>query len=125
MKKLIFAVVVLLLAVAAWHSIDIGSARVDWDGEEIGGPLAALISLVAAGGGLMIAAVVLTGVAVLVGCVMAGVGLLMVFLTGFFVLLAAAMLAPVMLPLLVPLALVWFIAARMRRHRRAQAAQAA
>jgi hypothetical protein len=122
MKKLIFAAVVVLLAVAAWHSIDPGSSHVNWDGEDIGGPLAALIGLVAAGGGLMIAAVVMAGVAVLVGCVMAGVGLLMVVLMGFFVLLAAALLAPVMLPLLVPLALVWFIASRMRKQRRTQAA---
>jgi hypothetical protein len=122
MKKLIFALVALLLVAAVWHAADFGGGTLVWDGDEIGGPVGLFAGLVAAGGGLMIAAVALTGAAILVACVMAGVGLLMVLLMGFFALLAAALLAPVMLPLLLPLALLWFIASRMRRQRRTHAA---
>ncbi|HAT31720.1 MAG TPA: hypothetical protein DCW29_12975 [Janthinobacterium sp.] len=113
MKKITPVIVALLLAIAAWNALDASDMQVNWNGEEVAGPLGALAGLLCAGG-LLAGLLVLAVVAVLVAFLMAGVGFLLV---GGLALLLALLLAPFLLPLLIPLALIAFIATRGRRRR--------
>lgn len=126
MKKLLTIVVIALLAIAAWNSIDsmmdTSDMVVHFDDEEIGGPLGALLAVLFAGGGLLIAAVALTCAAVFAGLLFAGIGILMVAGLGLLAVVLAVVIAPLTLPLLIPLGIIWLIAARKRKQR-AQAQQ--
>lgn len=117
MKKLLAFAIILLLAIAALDAIDPSDMIVNIDGEEIDGPLGALLGLVFGGVGMLIAAVALTCAAVFVGFLFAGLGILMVVGLALLALVLAAVVAPFMLPLLIPVAIVWFFVARNRRHR--------
>lgn len=123
MKKIIplvlFPILLLALGAAVWHAADAGTFHTNWNGDEIDGPLGAVFGMLIGGGGLLIAATVLCCVALLLGFVMAGVGLLLVLLLSVLALVLVAALTPVMLPLLIPLAIVWFVATRIRNNRRA------
>jgi hypothetical protein len=116
-KKLVFAAFILLLAVAAWQSILGDGMHVNIDGDEIDGPLGALLGIVFAGGGVLIAAVAVTCAAVFVGVLFAGLGILMVsaLVLGAVVLLAA--MSPLMLPLLIPVGIYWIFTHRSRKQR--------
>ena len=123
MKKIIplvlFPVLVLVLGAAIWHAVDAGTVFTNWDGDEIDGPLGAVLGMLIGGGGLLIGATVLCCVALFLGFVMAGVGLLLVLLLSVLALVAIAALTPMLLPLLIPLAIVWFVVTRIRNNRRA------
>jgi Na+-translocating ferredoxin:NAD+ oxidoreductase RnfD subunit len=116
-KKLVFAVLIALLALAAWQSILGDSMYVNIDGDQIDGPLGALLAIVFAGGGMLIAVVAVTCAAVLVGVLFAGLGILMVsaLVLGAVVLLAA--MSPLMLPLLIPVGIYWIFTHRSRKQR--------
>lgn len=117
MKKLLAIVLIALLAIATWNSIDTSDMIVHIGDEEFDGPLGALLGLVFGGLGLVIGAVVMVCVAVFLGFLFAGLGILM--LTGL-VLLAVVLLAvmsPLMLPLLIPAGIIWFFMARNRKHK--------
>ena len=117
-KKLVFAALIAVLAVAAWQSILGEGMHVNIDGDEFDGPLGAVFGILFAGGGMLIAAVAITCAAVLVGVLFAGLGILMVsaLALGAVVLLAA--MAPLMLPLLIPVGIYWIFANRSRKQRR-------
>lgn len=116
MKKLLTIALIALLAIAAWNTIDTSDMVVHVGDEEFDGPVGALLGLVFGGMGLVIAAVVMVCVAVFLGFLFAGLGILM--LTGL-VLLAIVLLAvmsPLMLPLLIPAGIIWFCVARKRQR---------
>lgn len=117
MKKLLAFAIILLLAIAAFDAIDPSDMIVHIGDEEFDGPLGALLGLVFGGVGMLIAAVALTCAAVFVGFLFAGLGILMVVGLALLALVLAAVVAPFMLPLLIPAAIVWFFVARNRRHR--------
>jgi len=116
-KKLIFAVLIFLLAVAAWQSTVGDGMHVNIDGDEIDGPLAAVLGLLFGGMGMVIAGVVLSCVAVFLCVLFAGLGVLMVsgIALGGAVLLACV--SPLLLPLLIPFGLYWFFVVRVRKQR--------
>ena len=116
-KKLIFATLILLLAVAAWQSILGDNMQVNIDGDEIDGPLGVLLGLVLAGGGMLIATVVIACVAVLLGIVFAGVGVLLVTALGLAAVVVAAAVSPLLLPLLIPFGIYWIFVGRARKQR--------
>jgi hypothetical protein len=122
MSVLLFSIVVLALGAAIWHATHIGTISTDWNGDEVDGPLGALLGLVIGGGGMVIAATVLCFVALILGVVMAGVGLLLIVLLSVLAFVVIAALTPMLLPLLIPLAIVWFVVTRIRNSRRAQQA---
>jgi DNA-binding transcriptional LysR family regulator len=117
MKKLLAFTLIALLAIAAWNSIDTSDMVVNIDGEEFSGPMGALLGLVFGGIGLLIGAVVVTCVAVFVGFLMAGLGILMVAGLALAAVIMAAVVAPLTLPLLIPVAIIWYIASRNRKQR--------
>ncbi|UGQ46878.1 hypothetical protein [Massilia endophytica] len=115
MKKLLAVTVIALLAIAAFNSIDTHDMVFHWDGEEVDGPLEALLAMLFAGGGLVIAAIAVTCAAVFVGLLFAGLGILMVVGLALLGIVLAAAIAPFLLPLLIPLAIFWAIRKRNKR----------
>jgi len=121
MKKLIslllFSIVVLALGAAIWHATHIGTVSTNWNGDEVDGPLGAVLGMLIGGSGLVIGAAVMCLVALVLGFVMAGVGLLLILVLSIAALAVIAALTPMLLPLLIPLAIVWFVATRIRNNR--------
>src|SRR3954468_4801612 len=107
MKKLVTVavpvVILLLAAMLIWgHFVNPGHAVVQWDGEEFDGPLGALEAALFAGGGMLIAAAVIVLVAAILSIVFAGLGLLLMGGLALAAVALAALLSPLMLPLLIP-----------------------
>ena len=123
MKKYAPYVVAFLFALLLWDfATETGGFMMDFDGEEFDGPLGAFLALVFAGGGTLIAGLVMLVVGVVLAVVFAGLG---VILLGALVVAAVAValaISPLLLPLLLPLALIWFLASRQRRARGARPA---
>ncbi|WP_229487837.1 hypothetical protein [Pseudoduganella lutea] len=119
MKKLLTVTIVVLLFIAACNAFDSPWGHdfyVDVDGEEFGGPFGWVLGVLLAGGGLLVGAVVVVCVAILVGLLFAGLGMLVVFgLAAVGVALAAA-LSPLLLPLAIVIGLVWYFNRRGRQR---------
>lgn len=84
------------------------------NGQLVEGPLEALAGVL----GLCVAVVVLVCVAILLGFVFAGVGLLVLGVLAFVGLIVLAVMFPFLLPLLIPLFILWAYCAGVRRGRR-------
>ena len=122
-KKTIALAVTFLLVLAAWFALDsLGGMHVDIDGDEFDGPLGAVIGLIAAGGSMVLVTVILTGVAIFLGMLFAGLGILAIVALVMLALVVAAAVSPLMLPLLIPVGLYWFFVSRPRKQRAAAAA---
>lgn len=109
-----------LLFVFALLLLDIAFDAADFmhfhvDGDEVDGPLGALLGLIFAGGGLVIGGVVLLVVGVVLAVVFAGVGVIVVGALGFAAVAVALALSPLLLPLLVPVAIIWYLVSRNRK----------
>jgi len=117
MKKTTAFILLFLFALLAWNVFTFGDSVVNIDGDEIGGPLGALLATLFAGGGLLLAGCILLGVGVLLAVVFAGVGILCLGGLAIGALALALLVSPLLLPLLVPLAIVWFLMARSRKQR--------
>ena len=120
MKKLLTFALILMLACLFLDKIGATDMHMQLNGDEIDGPLEWLFGLVFAGGGLLIAAIALVFAAVVTGVVLAGVGMVLVVVVAFCVVLALAVSTPVLLPLLIPVAIVWLLVSRNRKQARAQ-----
>ena len=120
MKKLLTFALVVMLACLFLDKIGATDMHMQLDGDEIDGPLEWLFGLVFAGGGLLIAALALVFAAVVTGVILAGVGMALVVVVACCVVLALALSTPVLLPLLIPVAIVWLLVSRNRRQSRAQ-----
>ncbi len=119
MKKIAPVVILFLCALLAWNVfIEPSGFSFDIDGEDIDGPLGALLGLLFAGGGVLIAALVILCVGALLAVIFAGLGVMLALGLGLLMLVLAALISPLMLPLLIPLAIVWFIVRRNRRKAR-------
>ena len=116
-KKLIFALIIFLLAVAAWQSIIGDGMHVNIDGDEYDGPLGAVLGLLFGGMGMLIAGVVLSCVAVFLVILFAGLGVLMVSGIALGAAILVACVSPLLLPLLIPFGLYWFFVVRVRKQR--------
>lgn len=118
MKKIAPFVILFLFCLLAWnlfaHSPGISF---DIDGEDIDGPLGSLLSLIFASGGIVIATLVVLFVGALLAVVFAGVGVLLMLALGLAALAVAAAVSPLLLPILVPVAIIWFFTSRSRRNR--------
>jgi hypothetical protein len=119
MKKLLSIAIVVLLAMMVWDlAFDLGHDNLVFDGDFDGGPLGALIGLVAGGAGLVIGALVLVVVGAILAVVFAGVGVVAIGALVVGAVALALMVSPLLLPLLVPAAVLWFFLGRSRRQRR-------
>ncbi|MES2759562.1 MAG: hypothetical protein V4693_19495 [Pseudomonadota bacterium] len=118
MKKIAPVVILLLCFLLVWNVFaDPFHTSFDLDGDVVDGPLGALIGLLFAGGGLIIAALVVLVVGAVLAVVFAGVGLLLTLGLGVGALVLAAALSPLLLPILIPAAIIWFFMDRSRRNR--------
>ena len=121
MKKLLTFVLIVMLACLFLDKISGSDMHMQFNGDDVDGPLEWLFGLVFAGGGLLVAAIALVCAAVVTGVVLAGVGVVLIAVVAFCVVLVLALSTPVLLPLLIPVAIVWLILSR--KHKQAQARQ--
>lgn len=126
MKKILAFALILVLACLFLDKIGASDMHMQFNGDDVDGPLEWLFGLVFAGGGLAIALIALLCAAVVVGVVVASVGLFMVagivIGGGVLVLVLLACSAPVLLPLLVIVGMVWLLSNRSRSQARARQA---
>ena len=87
------------------------------DGDDIGGPLGALLALLFGGGGMLLAGVIMLMVGAILAVVFAGVGILCIGGLGLGALVLALAVSPLLLPLLLPVAIVWYLVSRSRKNR--------
>ena len=118
MKKIAPIVILFLFGLLAWNVfVHPSGMTFDIDGEEIDGPLGALLGLLFAGGGMLIAALVILFVGALLAVVFAGLGVMLALGLGLAALVLVALISPLLLPLLIPAAIIWFFVSRSRRNR--------
>lgn len=118
MKKIAPIVILFLFGLLAWNVfVHPSGMTFDIDGEEIDGPLGAVLGLLFAGGGMIIAALVILCVGALLAVVFAGLGVMLALGLGLAGLVLAALISPLLLPLLIPAAIIWFFVSRSRRNR--------
>jgi hypothetical protein len=117
MKK-VFALILLLLiscTIAAWFAFDTKDLVVTVGDSDFDGPLGTFIGTVITGGVFAILAIVMTFAAVLVGFMMAGVGVLVIMALALAAIMTMAAVSPLLLPLLIPFGIYWLL---KRRHRK-------
>jgi hypothetical protein len=118
MKKTAYIVIAFLFALLLWNVFAFGGdSVVSIDGDEFDGPLGALIAMLFAGGGTLIAMLVLLVVGVVLAVVFAGVGIILIGGLGIGAVVLALAISPLLLPLLLPLALIWYMVSRSRKNR--------
>ena len=124
MKKVLALTLLLFFCgmVAAWFVIDANDVLITVGDEDFDGPLGTVLGTVIAGGVFALVAVVMTLVAVIMGFVMAGVGVLVVLCLAFAAVVTVAAVSPLFLPVLIPFAIYWWI--KRRDQRKASAAPA-
>lgn len=125
MKKYVPFVLIVLFALLLWDiaGIDDGMSF-HFDGEAFDDPAGALLGMLLAGGGAILAVLVTLFVGVVLAVVFAGVGVIVLGALGLGAVSVAVLVSPLLLPLLLPLALVWYLVSRSRRQRLAKPAAA-
>jgi hypothetical protein len=118
MKKIAPLVILFLFCMLAWNVFfHPHGMNIDIDGDTIDGPLGAVLAVLFTGGGLIIAGLVMLFVGALLAVVFAGVGVLLALALGIGALVLAAVISPLLLPILIPAAIIWFFVSRNRRNR--------
>ena len=118
MKRIAPFVILFLFCLLLWNVFAHSSGmNFDIDGDEIDGPLGAVLGLLFAGGGLIIGGLAVLFVGAVLAVVFAGVGVLLAFGLGLAALVLAALISPLLLPILIPAAIIWFFMNRARRNR--------
>ena len=118
MKKIAPYLILFLCALLLWDLLfTFGDASFHIDGEEVGGPLGAMLGILFAGGGTLIGLMVAVVVGAVLAVVFAGVGIVIVGALAIAGLAVAAAIVPFLLPLLLPLAVIWYLVSRARRNR--------
>ncbi len=116
MKKLFPAVVIFLTAMVLWNVfIQPGHFMVDIDGDSFDGPVGIVFGSLLAGGGMLLAAVIVISVGLLLTVLFAGLGILLVVGLVLGAVCLAAVMSPLMLPLLIPAAIIWTFHRRNQR----------
>lgn len=121
MKKILTFVLVFMLACLFLDKIGGSDLHMQFNGDDVDGPLEWLFGMAFAGGGLLIALIALVCAAVVAGMVIAGVGVFVVaglaIACGVLVAVLLALSSPVLLPLLILAAFAWLLVSRNRRQR--------
>ena len=116
MKKIVPYLVLILCALLLWDLLfSFGDASIHIDGDEIDGPLGAVLGLLFGAGGAILGVVAAVVVGVVLAVVFAGVGVVLLAALGVAGVAVAAAIVPFMLPLLA-LVLVWYLVKRSRRN---------
>lgn len=118
MKKTTAFVLLFLCVLLLWGAFAYnGNMTVDFDGDRIDGPLGALLAMLFAGGGTLLAGVIMLLVGAILAVVFASVGVVLVGALGLGAVVLVLALSPLMLPALVPLAIIWYLVSRSRKQR--------
>ena len=114
MKKTVTALVILMAGLLAWGLLESGSVSVTVNGLGLAGPVKAAAGV----WGVLVAAVAIFCVSVLLAFVLAGVALVVLGVLVLVGLILAAVAFPFLLPLLLPLFIVWAFVAGVRRGKK-------
>ena len=116
-RKLAIALAVFMLVIVGW-ALFAGSNAVTIviNGQEVSGPLKGAVGI----GGLVVALIALGCAAILLAFVFAGIGVIVLGLVVLAGLVLAILAFPFLLPVLVPLAVVWAFVAIVRRSKAAE-----
>ncbi|NNG24794.1 hypothetical protein [Telluria aromaticivorans] len=117
MKKYVPYLLLFLFALLLWDMATADFMSVNFDGDEIDGPLGAFLGLVFAGGGAIIGGLVMLVVGAVLAVVFAGLGVILLGALCVAAVAVALAISPLLLPLLVPIAIIWFLASRQRKSR--------
>jgi predicted exporter len=113
-RKLAILLAVVMIGILAWQVIGPGDAvSIQINGREITGPFDAIVGV----WGLVIAAVTLFCVAILLAFVFAGMALILLGVFALVGLILAAVAFPFLLPLLIPLFIIWLFCLLVRPSR--------
>ena len=116
MKKILMFVFVLILACLFFDKIGGSNMTMEFNGKDVDGPLEFLFGMIFAGGGLLIGLLAIICAAVVIGLVMTGFGVLIFAIVAGCIALGLLFSAPFMLPLLIPIAIIWMLVSRNRKQ---------
>ncbi len=115
-RKLAIALAVLMLVIVGWALFaESNAVTIVINGQEVSGPLKGAIGI----GGLVVALIALGCAAILLAFVFAGIGVIVLGLVVLAGLVLAMLAFPFLLPVLIPLAIVWAFVALVRRSKAA------
>lgn len=114
MKKYAPYIILFLFAALLFNSWG-NDMTVHFDGDEIDGPLGWMLGTLFAGGGALLALFITVMVGVILAVVFAGVGVMLLGSLGIGVMVLALAISPLLLPLVIPVALVWYLVSRPRK----------
>lgn len=114
MKKYAPYIILFLFAALLFDAMS-GDMSVNFDGEEIDGPLGWMLATLFAGGGTLLAAFITLVVGVVLAVVFAGVGVILLGSLGFAAIVVALAISPLLLPLVIPVAIIWYLMSRSRK----------
>ena len=117
MKKTAAIVILSLFVLLLWGAFAGNGMTVDIDGDHIDGPFGALLAMLFAGGGTLLAGVIMVLVGAILALVFASVGIVLVGAIGLGAVVLALAVSPLLLPALLPLAVIWYLVSRSRKHR--------
>jgi len=111
-RKLAIALAVLMLAIVVWGLLlESNAVTIIINGQQVTGPLKGAIGA----GGLVVALIALFCAAILLVFVFAGIGVIVLGLFVIVGVILAGLAFPFLLPLLIPLAILWGFVAIARR----------
>lgn len=114
MKKYAPYVILFLFAALLFNSWG-NDMTVHFDGDEIDGPLGWMLATLFAGGGTLLAMFITMMVGVLLAVIFAGVGVMLLGSLAIGAVILALAISPLLLPLVIPVALVWYLVSRSRK----------
>ena len=118
MKKLLPFLILFVLAMLVWDAaFDPFHLSMNVNDKDFDGPLGALMGAALAGGGLLIGLVVILVVGVVLAVVFAGVGVVVCGALLLAAALGSLALLPLLFPILIPVAVIWYLMVRDRNHR--------
>ena len=100
-----------------WSPFHTGNMMVSWDGDTWDGPVGAIVGTLMGGVGLLIGVAALAFALAVLGLVVTGLGMALITVFAVGLLLAGAIAVPFTLPLLIPVAIIWFFVSRARKQR--------
>ena len=103
MKKITSILIFILALILIWGVISTDNISISVSGKNIEGPLEIFAGLWET----LIAAVILFCIATILTCVMTGVGIIILGVTGFTILLPILFMFPFFTPILIPLFILW------------------
>ncbi len=113
-RKLVSILIILMIILLAWVLFSSTDVSIIINGEPITGPLAPAIGLWK----FMLAIVILFSVAILLAFVLAGASLIILGVLALVALILVAVALPFLLPLLVPLFIIWALCALLFGHKK-------